>query len=79
MRLKDVPMAPAYLVYHDGFMNGAMDVWPMESLQAAQGLANLGNGKAEAMAYDDAGSYRAYTKLPRVKVWAFHSNGAPKL
>jgi hypothetical protein len=75
MRLKDIPTSPAYLVFHDGFDNGAMEVWPVLSLGEAQTKAKLNQDKLEQSGNDDGGSWRAYEKLPRVRVWKFHSEG----
>ena len=41
MLLRDVPKHPAYVVFHDAYDNGAMDVWPAESLDAAYDKAAL--------------------------------------
>lgn len=71
MKLRDVPASPAYLVSHDPYMNGAMDVWPWESLASAQAEATTRNERAESMGYDP--TWRAYAKLPRVRVWKYHT------
>lgn len=74
MLLKDVPVHPAYVVFHGAYMNGAMEVWPATSLEAAQERVTLANAEMDAMGMgEDAGFYRAYVKLPRKKVWKFHS------
>lgn len=72
MRIKDVPISPAYLVWHDAFDNGAMDVYPKSSFEFALKLAEERNEQNARQGYDDAGFWRAYTKLPRVKVYRFH-------
>lgn len=73
MRLKDVPQHPAYVVFHDGFDNGAMEVWPAQSSAEAIERAQVANLKLDAMG-EDCGFWRAYDKLPRKKVWKFHAN-----
>jgi hypothetical protein len=72
MRLKDVPASPAYLVFHDAYMNGAMDVYPAESLDLAERTAKFNNERMESLGHDEAGVWRSYTKLPRVRVWKYH-------
>lgn len=72
MRIKDVPISPAYLVWHDAFDNGAMDVYPQGSFETAQKTAEERNERNAQTGNDDAGIWRAYTKLPRVKVYKFH-------
>jgi hypothetical protein len=75
MRIKDVPKAAAYVVFHDGFDNGAMDVWPASSLAEAQERVTVANLELDSMG-EDGGSYRAYTKLPRIKVYKYYPNPA---
>jgi hypothetical protein len=72
MRIKDVPSASAYLVFHDAFDSGAMDVYPCDSLAEAQDKATTRNATLDASGNDDCGTWRAYTKLPRVRVFKFH-------
>ena len=72
MKLVDVPISPAYLVFHDAFMNGAMDVYPSESLELAEKTASFNNERMEALGHDEAGIWRAYIKLPRKRVWKYH-------
>lgn len=76
MKLKDVPVAPAYLVFHDAFDNGAMEVWPYQSIELAQAEASNQNERIEGSGESDCGGYKAHTKLPRVRVWKYHP--APK-
>jgi len=73
MRIKDVPLSPAYVVFHDAYDNGAMDVWPAKSIAEASERANLANSKLESMGQDECGGWEAYTKLPRVKVFKYHT------
>ena len=73
MQIKDAPLSPAYVVFHDAYMNGAMDVWPCTSLAIAQAIAKQRQTAMEQMGQDECGIYRAYEKLPRVRVWKFHS------
>lgn len=73
IRLKDVPPSPAYLVFHDGFDNGAMEVWQFSSFEQAQTLASERNALLESRGEDEGGMYKAYAKLPRVRVWKYHS------
>jgi hypothetical protein len=73
MLLRDVPKHPAYVVFHDAYDNGAMDVWPATSLASAQGRVDVANSELDAMGQDECGFYRAYTKLPRKKVWKFYN------
>ena len=40
MKLKDVPQSPAYLVCHDHFDKGAMEVWMVSDIERAETLAN---------------------------------------
>lgn len=72
MKIKDVPAAPAYLAFHDAFDHGAMDVYAYESLEAAERIAKTRNEHLGEMGQDDAGFWRAYTKLPRVRIYKFH-------
>lgn len=74
MRIKDVPTSPAYLVFHDAFDNGAMEVWPAESLELAEKTAHLNQEHVEASGQDDCGGWKAYEKLPRVRIWKFHDS-----
>lgn len=71
MRIKDVPIHPAYLVHHDHFMNGAMDVYPRQDLAAAQAEAKSKNDYMDSIGVH-GGQWRAYEKLPRVKIWQYH-------
>jgi hypothetical protein len=73
MLLRDVPKHPAYVVFHDAYANGAMDVWPATSFIAAHTTAVARQEKLETMGQDDCGFWRAYENLPRKKVWKFHS------
>lgn len=75
MRIKDVPLAPAYLVYHDAFDNGAMEIWPCKSIQVAENRARYNNDTAEQQGYDESATWKAYEKLPRVRVYKFHPEG----
>lgn len=72
MKLSEVPAYPAYLVFHDAFMKGAMDVYPCDAESTAQFIANRRNDNLDASGNDDSGFWAAYTKLPRKKVWKFH-------
>jgi hypothetical protein len=72
MKIKDVPLAPAYLVFHDAYDNGAMDVWPAESLELAQKTAAFNQDRLESLGQDECGGWKAYEKLPRIRVWKFH-------
>ena len=76
MRLKDVPVFPAYLVFHDAFDNGAMDVHPYASLESAQAAAKSKNESLESQGCDEAGFYRAYATLPRKRVFKFKQLGS---
>lgn len=73
MRLKDVPQHSAYVVFHDTFDNGAMDVWPAKNIAEAQERVTVANAELDAMGSDDAGFYKAYEKLPRKKVYKFYA------
>lgn len=73
MKVKDVPKSPAYLVYHDAYMNGAMDIYPYPDFASAQAKADQHNETMDEMGVDGAGLYRAYVKLPRKKVWKYHA------
>jgi hypothetical protein len=72
MRLKDVPESPAYVVFHDAYMKGAMDVWAASSLELAERVVKANQNVLEKSGADDSGGWKAYEKLPRVKVWKFH-------
>jgi hypothetical protein len=69
----NLPFSPAYLVFHDAHMNGAMDVYPFSSLEEATDQANCQNEYMESRGADEDGSWRAYEKLPRKRVWKFHA------
>jgi len=73
MRIKDVPLAPAYLVFHDAFDGGAMDVFEKSSLQNAEEVAKTLNEFLERHGDDEGGHWKAYVKLPRCRVWKFHA------
>ena len=73
MRVKDVPASPAYLVWHDAFDKGAMDVYLRDDFAAAEKEAQSKNEYNDEMGYDEAGFWRAYTKLPRVRVYKVHT------
>lgn len=74
MKLKDVPVFPSYLVFHDGYDNGAMDVYPQQlSIELTQLKADLANIKLEESGNDEGGHWKAYTKLPRVRIYKFHA------
>ena len=72
MKLKDVPHAPAYVVFHDAFDNGAMDVYSAESFEQAKQVAEARQKNLDESGNDEAGVWQAYEKLPRKKVWSFH-------
>ena len=72
MKLKDVPLHPAYVVFHDCFANGAMDVWPATSLLAAQEIAERRQNNCDAQGYESV-IWTAYAKLPRKKVYKYHN------
>lgn len=73
MRLKDVPTHPAYLVFHDGF-DGSMEIWPCATIEWAKQIANLRQTELDNNGLDGAGIWRAYTKLPRKRVFKFHTS-----
>lgn len=72
MKLKDVPHSPAYVVFHDAYMNGAMDIWPVATLVEAQAIADRKQKHLEDEGADECGGYTAYTQLPRKRVWRYH-------
>lgn len=72
MRLKDVPSYPAYVVFHDAYDNGAMDVYPATSFLIAQERVSLANQELDAMSSEGCGSWKAYEKLPRKRIFKFH-------
>lgn len=76
MKLADVPKYPAYLVFHDAFDGGAMDVYPSESIEQAEKIARERQEKLEQTGSDECGGWKAYEKLPRVRV---HKLYAPKV
>ena len=71
VRLKDISQAPAYLVFHDAFDHGAMDVYAASNLDSAKAEAEIRQQYLEQTGNDEGGYWRAYEKLPRVKVYAF--------
>lgn len=71
MRLKDVPVHPAYVVFHDQFDNGAMEIWPATSLLAAQEVAQRKQDNCDAQGHD--AYWTAYARLPRKKVYKYHN------
>jgi hypothetical protein len=71
MKLKDIPFSPAYVVCHDEYDRGAMEVWPCESIESAKTIAQEKQTKLDNMGLDGC-HYRAYIKLPRVKVYKYH-------
>lgn len=73
MRLKDIPVAPAYFVEHDLYDNGAMNVWPCESFERALEHANVRSSHADSVGFDGV-CYMAYAKLPRKRISKYHSN-----
>lgn len=73
MKLKDIPASPAYLVFHDAYMNGAMDVYLLPSLKEAEERAKVANENLESMGEDECGMWRAYLTLPRKRVWKLHA------
>lgn len=73
MRIKDVPVSPAYLVFHDAFSNGAMDIYPFDSFTQAGMEATRRNEAIEQSGADDCGGWKAYEKLPRVRVYRYHA------
>lgn len=75
MKLIDVPKHPAYVVFHDGFDNGAMDVWPAKSLAEAQERVTVANLELDDMG-EGCGIWKAYEKLPRKKVYKFYAGEA---
>lgn len=72
MKIKDVPQHPAYLVFHDAFDKGAMEVWGIDDLATAQQIAKIRNTHLEQGGNDDCGVWKAYNKLPHVRVYAYH-------
>lgn len=72
MRLADVPPSPAYLVFHDAFDRGAMEVWPAQSIAEAEDEAQRRQEKLDQRGDDDCGVWKAYERLPRVRVWKYH-------
>ena len=65
-------METAYLVWHDAFDNGAMDVYPQADLKTAQEKADTRNRHLEESGNDDMGFWKAYSKLPRVRIYKIH-------
>jgi hypothetical protein len=70
MRYNEVPAAAAYLVFHDAFDNGAMDVYLRPSLEEAEKTAATRNDNLAKGGNDDCGIWKAYVKLPRRKVFS---------
>ena len=74
---KTVPESPAYLVYHDAYHKGAMEVWLLASFERAEIFAKRLNEKLDKCGLGGAGTYRAYAgKLPRKSVWKVHLDPA---
>jgi hypothetical protein len=72
MRVVDVPPSPAYLVFHDAFDRGAMDVWPELSIELAERKADFLQEALDQSGNDGAGFWRAYTKLPRRRIYKYY-------
>jgi hypothetical protein len=72
IRLADVPAAPAYLVFHDAFDGGAMDVYLKQDFAAAEIQATNNNQRLDAEGVDNCGFWKAYSKLPRKRIYALH-------
>jgi hypothetical protein len=73
MLLRDVPVSPAYLVFHDCFERGAMDVWPRLTLAEAQLDASKKQTALDASGLEECGFWQAYNKLPHKKLHLYHS------
>ena len=71
VKLADVPASPAYLVCHDHFDNGAMEVWPMSDKVAAENCAHDYQCRLDDHGIDGC-HFAAYTELPRRRVWKLH-------
>ena len=54
----------AYLVFHDNFDQGAMDVYPACCVAHAEKEAERRNNHIDALGYDEAGHWRGYEVLP---------------
>jgi hypothetical protein len=65
--------AMAYLVFHDAFDNGAMEVWPSFSIETATASAQCLNDALDAIG-EECGFYRAYQTLPRKKIFKSHAS-----
>lgn len=72
MKLIEVPQHPAYVVFHDAFDNGAMDVYPATNFAEAKRTAERKQEALDQSGNDEAGIWAAYEKLPRKKVWKYH-------
>lgn len=72
MKRSDVPFSPAYVVFHDAYDKGAMDVWPAKSFAEATERVTVANMKLDSMG-EDGGNWRAYEKLPRLRVYKLHA------
>lgn len=72
MKLNEVPSSPAYVVFHDAFDHGAMDVYPAESIELAKSIASRKQDFLDNNGYDESGTWKAYEKLPRVRIHKFH-------
>lgn len=72
MTIKDVPASPAYLVCHDHYDNGAMDVRPMPDLETAKSKAFDYNRRMDEQGNEGC-HWAAYTKLPRKRVWKYRA------
>ncbi len=71
MKVEEVPKSPAYLVSHDLWMDGAMDVWGVKDLQFATVEAERRNRVVDDLGGEGDTRWRAYEELPDLEVWAF--------
>lgn len=76
MRIKDVPFSPAYLVFHDAYDRGAMEIWPTPGIVTAKAIAKQKQLRLENSGNDECGHWKAYEKLPRVRVYRYNPKEA---
>ena len=62
-----------FLVFHDLFDNGAMDVYPCSTLELAVDMASRRQQALEERGEDDGGFWAAYPSLPpNVQIYRVH-------
>lgn len=71
-RVQDIPQRKAYLVFHDAYDDGAMDVLGLDDIEQARKLATHRNTQLEDEGLEEGGGWAAYEKLPDLKIWSYN-------